>query len=88
MVRRGSPRNLRNADFQNRFSDNVWAGTDGNHLIGTYNLPPQLTAAAYLDFLNSILGNLLEDVPLGTCMWYLHDGVSAHYAGEVPTYVV
>ena len=38
----------------------------GNHLTGPCFLPPRLTAAAYLDFLNNILGNFLEDVPLGT----------------------
>ena len=34
------------------------------HLIGPYILQPWLTVAAYLQFLNNFLGNLLKDMPL------------------------
>ena len=36
-------------------------------------------------FLNNILGNVLEDVPLdtGRHIWYLHDGAPALYTHEV-----
>jgi hypothetical protein len=67
----------------------VWGGIIGNKLIGLYILPPRLNAVSYLYFLNNHLAILLEDVPLLTRqnMWYLHDGVPAHFAREVRTWL-
>ena len=73
-----TPYALQKTHIQGRFNVDVW-------VVDPYTLPPRSTAAAYLDFLNNILGNLLEDVPLGTRrdMWYLHKRTSAHYACDV-----
>lgn len=80
-----NPHAIHEGHFQERFKVNVWAGMVGDQLIGPYVLPPRLTGAAYLNFLNNVLENLLEDVPLATRinMWYLHDGAPAHYINEV-----
>ena len=74
-----NPHAIQETHFQDSFSAKVWAGMVENHLIDPYILPPRLTTAGYLDFLNHILGNFLEDVPLGTrCdMWYLPSSIPA-----------
>jgi hypothetical protein len=53
-------------DLQERFGINVWAGIVLDQLIGPCVLPPRLTGAGYLYFLNNDLENLLEDVLLAT----------------------
>ena len=60
------PYAIQETHFQDSFSVNVWVDMVGNHLIGLYIFPSRLTAVAYLDILNNILGNFLENVPLGT----------------------
>jgi hypothetical protein len=52
--------------LQDRFGINVWAGIVVDQLIGSCVLPPRLTVAGYLHFLNNDLENLSEDVPLAT----------------------
>lgn len=70
---------------QRQFSINVWAGIVDGQLIGPYVLPNRLNGRSYLDFLQTVLPNLLDDVPLATLrsMWYMHDGAPPHYARAV-----
>ena len=67
--------------YQHRFSVNVWAGIVGNTLVGPYLMPSPFTGHSYMMFLQNVLFQLLEDVPLAIRrgMWYQHDGAPAHY---------
>jgi hypothetical protein len=65
----------RDAVFDNH-NTHVWCDENphqvGDRLIGPHIIPPRLNGAAYLDFLQNVLNELLEDVPLATRrdMWY------------------
>lgn len=80
-----NPHITRNARFQQEFSLNVWAGICSNRLIGPYILPARLAGATFLDFLENVLPDLLEDLPLGLRrnMWFLLDGAPAHFSVHV-----
>lgn len=49
---------------QRRFSVNVWAGIVGEYVIGPYILPKRLNGENYYTFLNDVLPDLLDDLPL------------------------
>lgn len=68
--------------FQQRFGINVWAGIIDGNLIGPYLLPYRLTGPRYLTFLQEVLVELCEDLPLAIRqqMWYQHDGAPAHFS--------
>ena len=57
---------------QHRFSVNVWAGIVGDNLIGPYLMPSPFTGAVYREFLQEVLPQLLENVPLNIRrrMWF------------------
>ena len=59
-----NPHVARSHGFQERYSLNIWAGSLDGCVTGPYLLPPNLTGAAYLRFLEGVLHGLLEDVPL------------------------
>lgn len=67
---------------QERFAVNLWAGIIGNNLIGPYILPPRLDGRTYLMFLQEVLPELLEDLPLADrrTIWFQHDGAPAYFA--------
>ena len=70
---------------QERFSVNVWTGIIGDHLIGPYIMPARMTGLNYLIFLQDVLPELLEEVPLEirNAMWYQHDGAPPNFHGAV-----
>lgn len=70
---------------QRRFKINVWAGLIGGYFIGPYILPASLSGRNYLIFLQEVLDELLEDLPLElrTEMFFQHDGAPAHFTTEV-----
>jgi hypothetical protein len=80
-----NPHVTRQCKHQVRFSVNVWAGILGDHLIGPYILPDRLNGRNYWIFLNEVLPELLENVPLADIrgMWFQHDGAPAHFAVAV-----
>jgi hypothetical protein len=84
-----NPHEIQERHFQQSCSLNVWVGIIENHLIGPYVLPRRLTVDGYLQFLNEVLPELLEEGPLAIRreMWYLHDGGPPHYAGQVRTWM-
>lgn len=84
-----NPHAVRERRFQRQFSINVWAGVLGNQLIGPHILPNRLTGATYLDFLQNIFTDLLDDVPVERRrdMWFLHDGAPPHYARIVANWL-
>jgi hypothetical protein len=61
---------------EHHFAVNVWAGIINDHLNGPYLLSLQLTADIYLTFIQEILPELLEVMPLEVrCeMWFQDDG--------------
>lgn len=80
-----NPHATRQQRFQHRFSVNVWAGILGDTLLGPHVLPQRLNAASYLEFLENVLPNYLDDVPLltRTQMWFMHDGAPPHFSRRV-----
>lgn len=62
-------------NYQQQFSLNVWVGIVGDY-IGPYFLPPRLNGQEYRHFLEFLLSELLENVPLEErgAMWLMHDG--------------
>lgn len=70
---------------QQRFSINVWIGVIGNQLLGPVELPSRLTGQEYLNFLQNVLPDLIDDVPLmiRNNLWFMHDGCPAHFSREV-----
>ena len=51
-------------EYQQKFSMNVYSGILYDYLVGPYVLPDHLTSATYHMFLEQVLRNLLEAVPL------------------------
>ncbi|XP_076246510.1 uncharacterized protein LOC143186686 [Calliopsis andreniformis] len=84
-----NPHAIRVCDTQVRWSVNVWAGICGTQIIGPYLLPDRLDGGAYKAFLQHVLPDLLEDVPLEVRrnMYYQHDGAPAHYDAQVRAYL-
>lgn len=70
---------------QQRFAVNVWAGIIGEYVIGPYILPNRLNGENYFIFLDTVLPELLEDLPLNIRrrLWFQHDGAPAHTTREV-----
>ena len=62
--------------------DEYLAGILGDKIIGPVVLPRRLGGQGYLEFLQTQLPALLEDVPLivRRDMWYMQDGAPAHWA--------
>lgn len=80
-----NPHEILQNNYQVKFSVNVWAGIVNDTLIGPYLLPNRLNGQNYLIFLQDVLPELLEVIPLNIRqnMWFQHDGAPAHFAGEV-----
>ncbi|GBN09982.1 hypothetical protein AVEN_61206-1 [Araneus ventricosus] len=52
------------SDVQHKFSNNIWAGILGDHLLGPYLLPERLNGTVkYLVFLQHVLPDLLQGIP-------------------------
>ena len=77
-----NPHALLEINTQRQFSTNIWAGILGDKIIGPVVLPRRLGGQGYLEFLQTQLPALLEDVPLivRRDMWYMQDGAPAHWA--------
>lgn len=84
-----NPHWLREVQFQNRWSVNVWCGILGGRIIGPYIFDQHLNGATYLQFLEDELPILLEDIPLEDRMnmWFQQDGCPAHYARNVQNFL-
>lgn len=74
---------------QHQFAINVWAGIVGEQIVGPYLLPPRLNGHSYAQFLQHVLPELLEDVPLNirAGMWFQHDGAPSHFSLQVRQYL-
>jgi hypothetical protein len=80
---RDNPRVIREYRWPVRVS--VWAGIVGDVVMGAHLLPDGLTTQRYLDFLETALPGLHEDVPLAVrqMLWFQHVGAPAHSGEDV-----
>lgn len=84
-----NPRWVRETHFQTIWGINVWCGLFNGRLIGPYFYDGTLTGNRYLDFLQNILPDLLEDIPLNerATMWWQQDGAPAHFDRRVRSHL-
>ncbi|KAJ8980142.1 hypothetical protein NQ317_014636 [Molorchus minor] len=84
-----NPHEIQRSRHQRGFSINVWCGIFGDNLYGPYVLPTRLNGHSYLHFLEGVLPDLLEDVPLQVRreMFFMHDGAPSHIALPVRTFL-
>lgn len=84
-----NPHEVAVTHFQHTFSFNVWCGILADNVIGPCFLPPRLNGEEYLNFLQTNLQELLEDVPLQyrAGMWFMHDGSPVHFSRSVTRYL-
>lgn len=87
--REHNPHVIKRDSFQVRFSLNVWAGIVGENLLGPYFIEGALTSTTYLELLQHVVGEMLEDVPLAFLrnLHYQHDGAPPHYGRQVRDYL-
>ena len=73
---------MRTVPFQHPWSVNFWCGIVGDHVIGPYFFEDRLTGQVYANFLQNVLPQLIEDVPLHVRMnmWMQHYVAPPHYA--------
>ncbi|KAJ8891592.1 hypothetical protein PR048_004120 [Dryococelus australis] len=72
-------------NYQELFGDNVWCVTAGDSLIWPYMFLACLNGDRYVVFMEQVLPELLEDVPLGILqeMWLQHDSAPPHFSAHV-----
>ena len=77
-----NPRWIKTVSFQHPWSVNCWFRIVGDHVIGPYCFEGRLIGQIYANFLQNVLPQLMEDVPLHVRMnmWMQHDGAPPHYA--------
>ena len=70
-----NPRWMRTVPVQHLWSVNCWYGIVDDHVIGSYFFEGRLTGQFYANFLQNLLPQLMEDVPLHVRMniWMQHD---------------
>lgn len=63
----------------------VWAGLIGDCIVGPHFLSEGMKGKDYFEFLQNVLSNLLDNVPLQQRqnMWFMHDGFPAHIADMI-----
>ena len=73
---------MKTVPFQHPWSVNCWYGIVGDHVIGPYFFEGRLTGQVYANFLQNVLPQLMEDVPLNVRMnmWMQYDGAPFHNA--------
>lgn len=75
--------------FQHEFKINIWCGIIDNNILGPYQLPPNLNGESYLHFLQTILIECLDDLPLNLRqdMLFMQDGAPPHFSLPVRNYL-
>lgn len=84
-----NPRWMEEARFQTVWGTNVWCGMFNGHLIGPHFYEGTLTGQRYLHFLQNVLPDLMEDIPLNErrdIIWQ-QDGAPPHNAQIVTNYL-
>ena len=59
-----NPRWMRTVPFQHPWSINCWCGIVSDLVIGPYFFKGRLTGQVYANFLQNVLPQLMQDVPL------------------------
>ena len=73
---------MRTVPFQHSWPFNCWCCIVGDRVIGPYFLEGSLTGQVYVNFLQNVLPQLMQDVPLHVRMnmWTQHAVRPLHYA--------
>ena len=73
---------MRTVPFKHPWSVKCWCGIVGDHVIGPYFFECRLTGQVYANFLQDVLPQSMEDVPLHVRMnaWIQYDGAPPYYA--------
>ena len=76
-----NPRWMSTVPFQYPWSVNCWCGIVGDHVIGSYFFEGRLTGQVYANFLQNVLPQLMEAVPLHVRinMWMQHDSATNRF---------
>ena len=66
----------------------MWAGIVGDYLLGPYILPERLNGSTYLTFLQDVLPEMRNNVPMPIRrrIQFQHDGAPAHFSTHVRAY--
>ncbi|GFX67549.1 transposable element Tcb1 transposase [Trichonephila clavipes] len=80
-----NPHAIRPHGAQRKCSINMGAAIVGDCLLGPYILPERLNGSAYLTFLQEVLPEMLNDVPMPIRqrIRFQHDGAPAHFSIDV-----
>jgi hypothetical protein len=80
-----NPHAIHKGGYQVCFSVSIWAGIVGDIVVAPCLLRYRLTAEQYHEFLETVLPELLEDVPLVVKkrLWFRHDGTPARSTRKV-----
>lgn len=75
---------------QMRYAINVWCAIYNNKLIGPIFYNGTLTGARYLQLLQKVIPDFVENLPLFNLknLWFQHDGAPAHKTSPVKQYLV
>ena len=70
---------------QYSFKTNVWCGILNDQIIGPYFFRENLTAERYHNFLNNVISEVLDNMPLNIRrnLWYQLDGAPIHQTVQV-----
>lgn len=78
-----NPHWMREQDYQNRWSLNVWGGIINNRIVGPFFFDGHLNGETYASFLRNHLNELLDEVvPLNQRdnIWFQQDGAPPHFS--------
>lgn len=86
-----NPHVIKESHHQVRFSANVWAGIVGDRIVGPYFIEGRLTGLAYLNMLQTVIADMMDDVPLAIInhpeFYFQQDGAPPHFANIVRQYL-
>lgn len=76
-----NPHATKRDSFQTRFSVNVWAGILNDQILGPHFIEGRLGGQEYLEIVQRVIPEFLEDVPLAyhRNLFFHHDGAPAHF---------
>jgi transposase len=85
-----NPRCFTDVRHQVRFGINVWCAIYSNKFIGPIFYDGTLTGARYLQLLQNVMPDFVENLPVFNLrnVWFQHDGAPAHKTSPVKQYLV
>jgi hypothetical protein len=84
-----NPKLSKRHSYQHDFSLNVWAGVFNDTIIGPYFVEGRLTGESYLNILQEMLPNIMDEVPIAyfQSLYFQHHGAPPHYHSAVRAYL-